>query len=160
MKKNNSTNKKGLNIITAIAGVLLTLMVLPLLASASPVYKINENRQTYGTIEYASNIEECPDLIAAIGDDGTEGYVLASELSGVRPASPEEALALNNKIWDTREINLYASDGRNVIGKFTIWPPAKVIEELEDGTTIEYFPDATVITTSPDGTKTITIEER
>lgn len=74
--------------------------------------KVNANGQTYGktTNDYT------PDLIAAVGADGTHGYVSDSELSGVGRRK-----SLDDVVTDIpASIPLYASDGVTVIGEFPI----------------------------------------
>jgi len=134
--------------------------MIPLLVLAGQTKKSNENGQTYGTIMDATSMDTCADLLAAIGDDGTEGFILASDLRGKAADTPEEAIALNKEAWKSREIPLYAANGSEIIGTFTILPSTKVIETQEDGTTIEYYPDGSVVTTKVDGTTTYAIEER
>lgn len=93
-----------------------------------PKYKINENGQTYGLgIDYDS-IESMPDLIAAVGENGEEGYVKTEDLHADMPNNPEEAIAymekmLENeklKISNSREINVYDLDGKTIIDTFII----------------------------------------
>ena len=147
--------------LVAIACVVICIFAaMPLLVLAGHTNNTNVNGQTYGTIMDATSMDTCADLLAAIGDDGTEGYVLATDLWGKRASTPEEALALNKDAWKSREIPLYASNGNDIIGTFTIYPPAKVIETQEDGTTIERYPDGKVATTGVDGVTTYSIEER
>jgi len=88
---------------------------------AAPVYQKNENGQTYGSSAYATSIETEPDLILAKGVDGTTGYVRSVDLNGVIPKTPEEAVELMRKrSKGVREINLYAVDGKTVIGTFEV----------------------------------------
>lgn len=86
----------------------------------APVYPTNENGQTYGSALYATSPNTEPDLIKAIGVDGTVGYVRSVDLNGPMPKTPEEALELQRKTPSVREIPLYAVDGKTVIGKFKI----------------------------------------
>jgi hypothetical protein len=62
-------------------------------ADEIPDFPVNENGLTYGSGGFGANN---PDLILAIGIDGTTGYVLRTDLEGtgplVRPNNPEEAL--------------------------------------------------------------------
>ena len=100
---------------------------------------VNENNQTYGTIKRlmpGDNMEvseeNTPDLIAAIGIDGTYGYVLRTDLDGEQPNNPEEAMEYMKRLEEryeemrrtgeiyTRIISLYAEDGITVIGEFGI----------------------------------------
>ena len=59
-----------------------------------------------------------PDLISAIGIDGTVGYVKKEDLNGPQPKTPEEAVKLNEA--KPREIPMYDVDGENIIGKFIV----------------------------------------
>ena len=78
-------------------------------------YQINSLGETYGSALSAYTIGEEPELIAAIGVDGTEGYVKACDLSP-EYFSPEEMV---NNSMVTREIPLYDSEG-NTIGSFMV----------------------------------------
>lgn len=87
-------------------------------------FDVNENGETYG--DYFQIIGEGlePDLILAQGDDGILGYVKTEDLIGTLPESPEAALALQaereTKGYKGHYINLYASDGTTVVGRFFI----------------------------------------
>ncbi|WP_422446433.1 M56 family metallopeptidase [Thermoanaerobacterium sp. DL9XJH110] len=84
-------------------------------------YQVNEYGETYGSNEYADIVGEEPDLVAAIGIDGTHGYVRFSDLEPFPPPrTPEEAVAQNNP--GVRIIPLYDKDGRTVIGQFQVGP--------------------------------------
>lgn len=82
----------------------------------------NQYGETYGSALDATPQEKEPDLIKAIGEDGTIGYVRSSELIGELPKSPQEALAQQEKGNNGREISLYDVDGRTIKGKFKITP--------------------------------------
>lgn len=86
------------------------------------VFPKNENGQTYGSSADADSLETEPDLIAALGVDGTEGYVKRTDLEGEMPRTPEEAIASmnNNEASNGRQIPLYAADGKTVIGVFNV----------------------------------------
>ncbi|WP_206812374.1 hypothetical protein [Paradesulfitobacterium ferrireducens] len=88
----------------------------------TPVYPTNDNGQTYGSARDATSLATEPDLIRARGQDGTEGYVRSTDLHGIMPKTPEEALALqsNRKPGSFEEIPLYDVDGKTVIGSFKI----------------------------------------
>lgn len=62
-------------------------------------FPVNEWGETYGR----GDLPVVPDLVLAIGDEGTEGYVRDSELQGGRG-----------------ELPLYENDGRTIIGTFTL----------------------------------------
>lgn len=100
-------------------------------------YAINANGLTYGHVDpkVAPEQQEMPELIAAIGIDGTEGYVYACDLDGEQPRTPEEAVEYMARLEKEvaaaraaksvyfRTIPLYASDGVTVIGEFGISYP-------------------------------------
>lgn len=138
MKKNSKTFS-----VSLIAGLLLGLLTLTAYAAQgynlldlanyeTPVYSINELGLTYGSAVQAMSIEDEPDLIAAVGVDGTEGYVYKSDLDGDLPETPEEAIAYQAAIDEKMAgatpgtpvvmdvIPLYAADGVTVIGEFEI----------------------------------------
>lgn len=77
------------------------------------IFPLNENGETYGENIYEDVL---PDLIAAIGDDGTKGYVREADLSGENFKTPEEALQHIQK----NRIPLYGKDGKTILGEFTL----------------------------------------
>ncbi|MCX8131624.1 MAG: peptidase M56 BlaR1 [Clostridia bacterium] len=113
--------KKSVFLLILLVGILAGSAVY---ASINMIkqkdYPKNESGETYGSALYAENQEDEPDLIKAIGVDGTVGYVKSSDLTGDKPKSPKEALEKQNKMPSKKEINLYESDGRTIIGKFKI----------------------------------------
>lgn len=96
--------------------------------AAAKGYPVNSRGETYGS--HMPEVYGCsPDLIAALGTNGEEGYVRNSELNdsgypgGVH--SPEEALAYMEWLETqpaTRYIPLYDCEG-NVIGRFGVSNP-------------------------------------
>lgn len=90
-----------------------------------PDYSINASGQTYGIGE-ANYVEDLPDLMAAIGDNGKEGYIYTSELLKT-PSCPEEAVAqqkakekaLADGTYVPEVLNVYESDGVTVIDTLT-----------------------------------------
>lgn len=119
--------KKNQFIWKAFAGILMLSLLcsntaFALSAAKSSQYSRNANGETYGYGIQAESIGCEPDLIAATGVDGTNGYVRGSDLEGPIPTSPEEALAMQSS--EGRYIPLYESDGEKVIGEFYISPPA------------------------------------
>lgn len=84
-------------------------------------YPKNKNGQTYGSSSDAASPEAEPELISAIGVDGTAGYVLKKDLDGEQPKSPQDAIAIqNNRSPDGRDIPLYDVEGTTVIGVFHV----------------------------------------
>lgn len=95
------------------------------LANMPSEYHVNQNGQTYG-IEYDSG--ESPDLIAAVGENGIEGYIKSEDLldEGDFVQTPEKAIEYSKKVATLKEegayrkIPLYKSDGETIIGKFRV----------------------------------------
>jgi len=88
---------------------------------ATSSFPKNKNGETYGS---AKNVayDSQPDLIQAIGVDGTHGYVRAKDLYTEKPKNPKEAMAkqINIAPGSVREIKLYDENGERVIGTFKI----------------------------------------
>ena len=97
----------------------------------SVYYPVNEQGQTYGSSALAYEnlpeevsaleaIDYMPDLVSAVGEDGTEGYILKEDfLPSAIPSSPEEAIQMqNNGTFDHEEVPLYAYDGETVLGVY------------------------------------------
>lgn len=78
----------------------------------------NDDGQIYGSEYFLNQIGIEPDLIAAIGDDGTIGYVLAEDINVPGASTLDEAESYNAE--SDKEIPLYNKEGDTVIGKFTI----------------------------------------
>lgn len=97
-----------------------------------PDYPVNANGETYGSSSISieglepGTIVVGPDLIQALGADGTEGYVRSSDFFSERPNNPEEALRMQEEreARGAYTIPLYASDGITVIGEFWMYPPS------------------------------------
>lgn len=95
----------------------------------------NASGQTYGSSQYAKSFFDRPDLIEAISQDGTYGYVRRDELDmatgapGIAYNTPEEGLAWHEQRAAQRaagqviSISLYEQDGNTVIGSFEIPEP-------------------------------------
>ncbi len=81
------------------------------------VYPVNKNGETYGTSAFGN-----PDLIAAVGTEGQDGYIRERDMPGANVNTPEEAAKYME--WrktqpSTIMIPLYDREG-NVIGKFGV----------------------------------------
>lgn len=91
-----------------------------------PVFPRNARGETYGSGAAAGpglvTPWSEPDLILAQSVDGTIGYVMRTDLEGPQPKTPQEAIALTkyNLAHPTREIPLYAVDGKTIIGNFIV----------------------------------------
>lgn len=83
-----------------------------------PTVQINENGDVYGSEIFLDAIGVKADLISAIGENGVEGYVKATDLNGPDPKTPAEAVQQQVRV--NRTIPLYESDGETVIGSFVI----------------------------------------
>ncbi|CAM3542556.1 hypothetical protein PALU110988_28135 [Paenibacillus lupini] len=84
-------------------------------------YPKNKDGQTYGSATDTNSPETEPELISAIGIDGTNGYVLKKDIDGELPKSPQEAIALQkSRPQGGRDIPLYDYDGETIIGLFHV----------------------------------------
>ena len=123
------------------------------------VYGVNSQGQTYGVITNATQREEYPDLIGAVGIDGTRGYVLASELF-VQPFPYFESSEDVTEFMTSKEriqgrmIDLYADDGTTIIGKF-LADCLIGVTVCENGITRSYNADGTILEIYSDGTEKI-----
>jgi len=119
---------------------------------------INEKGQSYGTINHMTDSKNYPDLIRAVGIDGTEGYVYANELFlyDSMMVSEKSAEFMSNKEYiQGRLINLYATDGVTIVGQY-LADCLIGVTVVEDTISRTYNADGTILTTYADGTtKTI-----
>lgn len=92
----------------------------------APVYQRNDSGQTYGSALNVTSQDKMPNLVLAIGVDGTVGYLQLADFMGELPKNPEEALAQQNKLESNakagivQQVPLYAADGKTIIGAFNI----------------------------------------
>lgn len=111
--------KKFLSVIlacTTLLGTSLTAFAKPVTNDAT--YSVNKNGETYGTDAQAALVGYEADLILAVGENNTVGYVRATDLdNGVK--NPTEATKSNHTSSVTY-VPLYSSDGKTVIGKFAV----------------------------------------
>ena len=144
------TGIKLFSVITLAAilafGTIYAVMAEKVDISERSKFNVNENGQTYGSSSVDSHLAtpetycelELPELIMAMGVDGTVGYVYQSELERYShgglpaPTNPEEALEYMIKIEELKEaarisgkkhlnyIPLYDVDGKTIIGKFGV----------------------------------------
>jgi hypothetical protein len=100
----------------------------------NPRFPKNELGETYGSGLSLTPYEREPDLLKAIGVDGTEGYIRLTEADGPQPKTPEEAIEMMSRpeYKEKRVINLYESDGITVIGKFEISPGRSFMIDKND----------------------------
>lgn len=89
-------------------------------------YPTSESDTTYGSLADAVSPETEPDLVAAVGDNGEEGYVKASDIAPLIPLNPEDAVRAQGSAEFRKSmiVPLYEADGSTVIGTFTLTPPA------------------------------------
>lgn len=88
-----------------------------------PSYPKNEFGETYGSNALAETSEQEPDLVAAVGTRGEEGFVRKEDLSLPDPSSPAEAVKrqLEQELsGGGRLLPLYEVDGRTIIGEFLV----------------------------------------
>ena len=135
--KTKLLRKKALPVLALALGAVVGLMFLrPAMAERAPQkFKVNEKGQTYGTMEgVGPDSPEVPDLVAAVGVGGVEGYISDADFNANQPKNPEEAIAYMERLHErieemkktgeeyVRMIPLYDAEG-NVIGEFGISPP-------------------------------------
>lgn len=78
----------------------------------------NSDGQTYGSGASATTDADLPDLVAAIGDDGTTvGFVRSADLTEAPAANPAEASKQSSA---ERTIPLFNEDGQTQVGTFTL----------------------------------------
>ena len=91
----------------------------------NPPYQVNKYGQTYGHAA-AKDIEDYPDLVACIGDNGKEGYVYSKEFLEITAKTPEEAARIaeeqHNGTYVPRILTVYESDGKTPVDTFTEKP--------------------------------------
>lgn len=92
--------------------------IIPTALDSNIGYNVNANNETYGSGLLAETIGIEPDLIAAVGRDGTEGYVRSEDLSPT-VSNPKEAVIMAELAKTDRCIPLYSLDGE-VIGEFVL----------------------------------------
>lgn len=85
-------------------------------SETGPEYLINENGESYGADCREQSIEP-PDLQLAKNAEGIVGYIRTSEIPGAAISSPAEAIKY---VPRSGYINLYAKDGKTVIGQFFV----------------------------------------
>ncbi|GEM_PF-700201 len=93
-------------------------------------YDINENGETYGSALSSYTIGIEPDLIAAVGTNGVNGYVKAAELTP-EVSTIEEALALMGENGSVRTIPLYDVNGTAILGQFDIVTNYELVTDAE-----------------------------
>lgn len=120
---------------------------------ASQAFPVNDNGQSYGSVDEAVDGVEEPDLIRCQADNGKVGYCLKAEMEGETPRTSEEAEAIMMKGLRGYEIPVYEADGSTQIGVFTCGGPGSEIGGISpDGSSWSK-------TSNADGTITTTIEE-
>lgn len=112
------TIMKKSSIIVLMLGLLIGTASYAVISNDK--FPKNEKGETFGSIRDLKPNEKGPELIKAYTIDGKLGYVRAKDFFGETPKNPEEALKM--KTDEPKEINVYESDGKTVIGKFVIKP--------------------------------------
>lgn len=82
-------------------------------------YDVNEADQTFGNLYLATVYEMIPpDLVAAEGISGQEGYIYYADLEATTPSSPEEAVRMAGGA--SVRIPVYLADGVTKIDEFEV----------------------------------------
>lgn len=92
---------------------------------ACTAYPVNQNGETYGNNLMTQDLGYEPDLIAATGTEGQDGYVREEDFPGSDVTTPEEAVAYMESLKSlpsTYTIPLYDQED-NVIGEFRVDNP-------------------------------------
>lgn len=120
--------------------------------TAKGTFPVNECGETYGNVKAADIVGARPDLIAAVGNGGIEGYL---RMSDMRPniTCDADIEAYYEKLRTDPDIPLYDVHG-NVIGSFTISGSEDIASE---GATVEQVKSA--IAADMDSPTKETIEE-
>lgn len=93
------------------------------IAHNKPDYETNNDGKTFGSSADVMYVEDLPDLIAVVGDNGKEGFVYADEFIGDVPSSLDEIKlireSMRNGTYVPKVYNVYESDGKTIIDTFT-----------------------------------------
>lgn len=103
-----------------MVALLVFLTCVPAFANTrSSVMKVNASGETYGTL---SQQGEMLDLIAAVANNGKEGYIKKTDVEANSPTCPADAVRKMEKMERAgdRTIPVYKADGITIIGDFTI----------------------------------------
>ncbi len=111
--------KKFLCIIMAI--ILISFCTIPVAGECQirkSIYLVNENGETYGTAAQAASVGYEADLILAVGENNTVGYVRSTDLDDdIKTPTQVANLSNTNTV---SYIPLYSSDGETVIDRFVV----------------------------------------
>lgn len=88
---------------------------------ATTDWPVNEQGKSFGAVDEASSLADEPDLILVQATNGRFGYVPKAELNPPLPASPAEAVALQDaRPAGGKLIPVFAVDGVTVVGQFRV----------------------------------------
>ena len=93
-----------------------------------PTFGRNDDGQTFGSLKGVLDLD-APDLIQAVASDGTEGFVLKTDLIEPLPADPQEAVRLSEVKRSDRTIPLYDRSGKNILGWFVVHRNSQAIQK-------------------------------
>ncbi|MEF2560461.1 MAG: hypothetical protein U0M96_05175 [Eggerthellaceae bacterium] len=77
-------------------------------------YQINDHGETYGSLMFANEIGEEPDLIAVLATNNKEGYIYSEDFNNV---------ALDDGLAEDSTIPVYDKNGLTLIGEFELDEP-------------------------------------
>lgn len=87
-------------------------------------YQVNNSGETYGSAINSTSIQDDPDLILVETEKGELGYVYKNDFYDTynQPKNPEEAVAYMKKLKKNgdKSIPVYKSDGKTIIGSYTL----------------------------------------
>ncbi len=96
-----------------------------------PVYPVNDDGLTYGSLRDAISVDTEPDLIFVAATNGKLGYVYKTDLdradgttAALASKTPEERLAwqAEREAAGTIVVSVYGVDGKTVVGEFGVTP--------------------------------------
>ena len=118
--------------IILIGGMAIAVTKTTIL-NANEIFATNESGLTYGRLDIAREKNIKLDLYAALGINGLEGYIYATDLEDPIPSSPKEAIEIQkNRKQGDKEIPVYAVDGYTVIDTFIISSGSAINIDVND----------------------------
>jgi|SRR5690606_1101897 len=124
-------NGDGYNGYISNASPNVTRSFAPMPMIPEKAYEVNENGSTYGSDYYAESIEDSPDLIKVLGDNGIEGYVYSKDINVKLDTLSEVLNYINSEDQSNKTIPVYEEDGITVVDTFEITKNEGHIEFLQ-----------------------------
>lgn len=110
-------NGNGYNTYTSNASPRVQRSSVPMILEEP--YEVNDNGLTYGSGFYAESLEESPDLMKVIGENGVEGYVYSKDIN-LELNTLDEVLDYINSGQLDYVVPVYEKDGITTVDTFEI----------------------------------------